>query len=74
MTNNDVYRAVHRAGGPTRVAIHLKVSTQSVHRWMVSGVIPKFDKAEALAKLSKVEVENLRPTYSARRFSSMGVL
>ena len=49
---NPVRMAVHQAGGPTRVAAQLKVSSRAVASWQQRGYVPKRHNAEALAALS----------------------
>jgi len=57
---NAVQEAVVAAGGPTRVANKLGVSSSTIHSWIKKGQIPKFDQAQAVSRLSKVPAARLR--------------
>jgi hypothetical protein len=57
---NAVIQAVKTAGGPSRVAAVLRVSSRSITNWQVQGYVPNFYRAEELADLANVPVETLR--------------
>ncbi len=60
MTYNIVRAAVDAVGGATRVANKLGVSSSTVHSWIQKGRVPNYDRAEALAALSKISMRQLR--------------
>jgi len=61
MTNtNFVKEAIHTAGGPSRVAAQLRVSSRTVSNWQAQGFVPNYYRAEELAALSNVPVSTLR--------------
>jgi len=57
---NSITKAVKQAGGPSRVAAVLRVSSRSIANWQVQGYVPNFYRAEELANLANVPVETLR--------------
>jgi len=61
--DNAVRFAVRKAGGPTRVASLLGVSGSSVHYWINSNNVPKYEMAKKLAELAGVKLETVRPCY-----------
>lgn len=52
---NPVRIAVRQAGGPSRVATSLRVSSRAVADWQQRGYVPKWHNAEALAILSGMD-------------------
>ncbi len=58
---NAVETAIKKIGGPTRASNVLKVSNACVHKWVAARRVPNIEKAEVLAKLSKMPIEKLRP-------------
>ncbi|WP_150626728.1 helix-turn-helix domain-containing protein [Pandoraea captiosa] len=59
-TKNFVKEAVQIAGGATRVAAQLKVSSRAVSTWQLQGFVPNYYRAEELAALANVPVSVLR--------------
>jgi hypothetical protein len=59
---NNVISAVRIAGGPSRVAAELRVSSRAVNTWQNKGYVPKYDYAQRLAALVGVPVATLRKT------------
>lgn len=59
-TENNVISAVRNAGGPSRVAAELRVSSRAVKTWQNKGYVPKYDCAQRLATLVGVSVATLR--------------
>lgn len=52
--------AVRRAGGPSRVAAELRVSSRTVNAWQCKGYVPRYDNAEKLALLTGIPLAELR--------------
>jgi len=64
MTSTEtIKRAIHNMGGPTRAGIQLQVSTNTVHKWVRKGVIPKLEIAEQVAAASGFDLALLRPRF-----------
>ena len=59
---NWVKIAIDRVGGCTRAANAMAVSGTTIHTWIKKKRITNIDKANQLAKLSGVKVQDLRPT------------
>jgi len=59
---NYVKVAVDRAGGPTRAAHAVGVSNATIHAWINKATISNIEKARLLAKLSGLDVQQLRST------------
>jgi DNA-binding transcriptional regulator YdaS (Cro superfamily) len=59
-TQNFVRIAVDRIGGPTKTAHALAVSNATVHAWITKQTITNIDKAKLMAKLSGLDVQQLR--------------
>lgn len=59
-TKNFVKEAVQIAGGASRVAAQLKVSSRAVSTWQLQGFVPNYYRAEELAALANVPVSVLR--------------
>jgi DNA-binding transcriptional regulator YdaS (Cro superfamily) len=59
---NNVRTAVNRLGGPTKAAHAMAVSNTTIHDWIKRNRIVDIDKAKALAKLSGMELQQLRST------------
>jgi hypothetical protein len=57
---NHIQAAVHQAGGPSRVAAELRVSSRAVNTWQNKGYVPKYDDAERLAALAEIPIGLLR--------------
>ena len=62
MPQNYVRIAVDRLGGPTRTATAMAVSGATIHTWINQGKVADINKAKALAKLSGMELQQLRST------------
>jgi len=61
MTNeNSVIKAIKDAGGPSRAAAKLRVSSRTISNWQAQGFIPNYYRAEELAALVNVPIETLR--------------
>jgi DNA-binding transcriptional regulator YdaS (Cro superfamily) len=60
---NQVKVAVHRAGGQTKAANILQVSSTTIQNWIKSGRVPDINKAKTLAKLSGLDLQQLRSTW-----------
>lgn len=54
--------AIGRIGGTTRAANAMGVSGTTIQNWIKLKRISNIDKAKQLAKLTGVEVDQLRPT------------
>ncbi|PWF44025.1 CI repressor [Massilia glaciei] len=52
--------AVNRLGGPTKAAHAMGVSNTSIHTWIKRQRISNIDKAKLMAKLSGLELHQLR--------------
>ena len=63
---NAVKQAIHNIGGPTKASNALGVSNATIHSWLNSGRVPNIDLAKALAVLSEMKVEELRPMVIGR--------
>lgn len=59
---NNVKIAVDRLGGPTKAAHAAGVSNTTIHDWIKRQRIVNIDKAKLMAKLSGVELQQLRST------------
>lgn len=59
-TENFVKEAIRNAGGPSRVAAELRISSRTVSNWQAQGYIPNYYRAEELAALASVPVSTLR--------------
>lgn len=62
LTKNYVKIAVARLGGPTRTATAMAVSGTTIHHWIKRGRIVDIVKATLMAKLSGLELQQLRRT------------
>lgn len=62
ISQNWVRVAVSRLGGCTRAANAMEVSGTTIHKWIRLQRITNIDKATRLAKLTGLEVQQLRPT------------
>ena len=60
LNSNPIQEAVRRAGGPSRVAAELRVSSRAINTWQNKGYVPKYDAAEQLARLADMPLESLR--------------
>lgn len=60
---NHVKIAVSRLGGPTKAAHALAVSNTTIHDWIKRQKIVNIDKAKLMAKLSGLELQQLRSTW-----------
>lgn len=61
MTNeNSITKAVKQAGGTSRVAAKLRVSSRTVSNWQAQGFVPNYYRAEELAALVNMPIEALR--------------
>lgn len=56
--------AVTKAGGVTRVANKIGVSSATVYLWINNGFVPNYDRAMRLAELSGVPFKDLRREFS----------
>lgn len=59
---NHVKIAIARAGGPTRISNLLGIANGTVHSWIRAQRISNIQHASKLAELSKMTVQQLRPT------------
>ena len=57
---NNVKKAVAKAGGPTYTSNQLNVSNGCVHKWIRAGRISNIDKAKKLSEISGIALEKLR--------------
>jgi len=62
LAENHIKVAVARAGGPTRVSNLLGVANGTVHSWVKAERVSNIQLATKLAELSKMTVQQLRPT------------
>lgn len=62
LTINHVKIAVDRLGGPTKAATALAVSGTTIHDWIRRSRIGNIDKAEQMATLSGLSLQQLRGT------------
>lgn len=60
-TSQAVKKAIYNMGGATLAGHKLLVSTNTVHKWVKKGLIPRLDKAEIVARESGFAVTLLRP-------------
>ena len=60
LMQNYVKVAVDRLGGPTKAAIAMEVSGTTIHAWIKLQRIMNIDKARLMAKLSGLELSQLR--------------
>ena len=60
LMQNYVKVAVDRMGGPTKAAIAMEVSGTTIHDWIKRQRIVSLDKAKLMAKLSGLELQQLR--------------
>lgn len=63
MEANQVKRAIYQMGGATLAGNKLHVSTNTVHKWVRAGVVPRLDKAEQVSLASGIDVAMLRPRF-----------
>jgi transposase-like protein len=68
MQINRVAEAVNIAGGVSSTARQLSVSDVTVFRWRKAGRIPKMDLAKKLSRITRIPVQDLRPTRRLRGF------
>lgn len=54
--------AVQRLGGPTQTAVALGVSGTTIFNWLKLKRVSDIGKAKQLAKLSGLDLQQLRPT------------
>jgi hypothetical protein len=59
---NFVRIAVDRIGGPTRASTALAVSNTTIHDWIKRQRVVDIDKAKLLAKLSGLDLQQIRCT------------
>lgn len=59
-SQNEVYKLVHRGGGPTFVANQLRVSSSTIHGWMRQGRIPSAQRRLQLVQLIQRVEEYLK--------------
>jgi DNA-binding transcriptional regulator YdaS (Cro superfamily) len=59
---NHVQTAVDRLGGPTKAAHAMAVSNTTIHDWIKRQKIVDIDKAKHMAKLTGLELQQLRST------------
>ena len=62
LAENHVKVAVARAGGPTRVSNLLGIANGTVHQWIKAQRVSNIQYAQKLADLTKMTVQQLRPT------------
>lgn len=62
LTKNHVKIAVDRLGGPTKAATAMAVSGTTIHDWIRRARIVDIEKATLMAKLSGMELQQLRST------------
>lgn len=62
LVRNNVKIAVDRLGGPTRAATAMGVSGTAIHDWIRRARVVDITKATLMAKLSGLEVQQLRST------------
>lgn len=60
LTENHVKTAVDRLGGPTKAAHAATVSNATIHSWIKKQDIHNIDKAKLMAKLSGMDLGQLR--------------
>ena len=60
LTQNHVRTAVDRIGGPTKAAHIAAVSNATIHSWIKKHDISNIDKAKLMAKLSGMDLKQLR--------------
>ena len=54
--------AIDRLGGVTKTANAMAVSATTILKWRKAHRVANIDKAKLLAKLTGLEITNLRPT------------
>lgn len=57
---NNVRLAVDRIGGATRAATAMQVSGTTIHTWIKRQRISDLEKAKLMAKLSGLDLDQLR--------------
>jgi DNA-binding transcriptional regulator YdaS (Cro superfamily) len=62
LSQNYVKIAVDRLGGPTRAATAMAVSGTTIHTWIKRQRIVDIDKAKVMAKLTGIDLQQLRST------------
>lgn len=60
--NNFVRIAVDRVGGVTKTSNLLGVANNTINTWIKDRRVPNIDSAAKLAKLSGIDVQQLRST------------
>jgi DNA-binding transcriptional regulator YdaS (Cro superfamily) len=60
---NQVRIAVDRLGGPTKSSHAMAVSNTTIHDWIRRGRVVDIDKAKLMAKLTGIELQQLRSTW-----------
>jgi DNA-binding transcriptional regulator YdaS (Cro superfamily) len=63
MQQNFVKIAVDRLGGPTKSAHAMAVSNTTIHDWIKRARVVDIDKAKLMAKLSGLDVQQMRSTW-----------
>jgi len=58
---NNVKVAVKRVGGPTRCALLMECSGTTIHSWIRQRKISNITKAQKLADLAGMKLQELRP-------------
>lgn len=61
--SNEVHKAVHLLGGPTKVSHRYRVSDQTVHKWIRNGCVPQLSIAVEMSEAAGVDVDSIRPGY-----------
>ncbi|AJW45545.1 hypothetical protein TK49_13055 [Ralstonia mannitolilytica] len=59
---NHVRVAVDRVGGVTKASNLIGIANNTIHTWIKNRRIPNIDHATKLAKLSGIDVQQLRGT------------
>lgn len=54
--------AVDRLGGPTKTATAMAVSNTTIHNWIKRQRVSNVNKARQLAKLTGLQLQQMRPT------------
>lgn len=62
LVRNHVKIAVDRLGGPTKAATAMAVSGTTIHDWIRRARVVDIEKATLMAKLSGLNVQQLRST------------
>lgn len=60
---NYIRTAVDRIGGPTKTAHAATVSNTTVHEWISKKRIPNIEKAKLIARLSGMDLQQMRSTW-----------